>query len=179
MRLDPKYFVPFLVIMALAAALLIAYFTVSTQQSQRRSFEARVMAQDTLRQERFPVLGSEDSLSVTDFRGRYVVLDFWSTWSNFSEESHIQLAGVAEENPDRLKVLAAVVEDQRDKVQAYIDRNSFPFQYVDGTKVFNEYGVPGVPTQLVYNPEGRLVKVFFGNSDPSRYDRLRTLISNE
>jgi thiol-disulfide isomerase/thioredoxin len=178
MRLDNKYFVPFIVVAALVTAVLIAYFTVSSQMSLRTSFRHRILVQDTLRHEAFPVLDGSDSLKVTDFNGKYVVLDFWATWSNFSQDSHEQLAQLASANPEDVEVLAAVVEDKRQEVSNYIRLNDFPFRFVNGTAVFNKYRVPGLPTQLVYSPDGELVSIFFGYSDSTQYDSLRTLIRN-
>lgn len=178
MRLDPKYFIPFMIVVALVGALLIALFTMHSQQSRRQDFHKRIMAQDSLRHEPLPEFGGSGSLNVADFKGKFVVLDFWSTWSNFSEDSHEELAKVAEAYGDTLRVVAAVVADREEDVASYIRRHEFPFRYVVGTAVFNKYGVPGVPTQLVYNPDNQLVSVFFGYTDPSRYDSLRTLIRN-
>lgn len=179
MRIDPKYFIPFIIIVAIFAALLITYYTISSQQERREAFQERIVTQDTLQTEKMPVLNARDSLSVSDFQGQYVVLDFWATWSNTTEESHSQLADVAEANKDKLSVLAAVVEDQKDKVSAYMQDHNFPFHFVHGSGVFNQYEVPGVPTQLVYDPEGELISIFYGYRNSMQYDSLRTLLSHE
>lgn len=183
MRIDPKYFVTFLAVTAVLGALLITFFTVSSQQGRRQDFKRMVLQQDSLRTEKMPLLnesGEEvDSLSVAGLQGSYVVLDFWASWSDFSEGAHRELEKLVYNHPHKLKVIAAVVQDQQDKVADYIQRNRFPFEFVNGTRVFNKYTVPGIPTQLVYNPQGELTKVWFGFADSTRYDSLDAIISRD
>lgn len=180
MKLDQKYFVPFLAVMAVVTALLIAFFTVSSQKGQREAFRQAIMQQDSLRNEYMPYIESNDSLRVSSLteNNKYVVLDFWATWSNYSVEVHRELTQLVGEYPERLEVIAAVVKDQPDKISAYLERYNFPFHFVHGTTVFNKYQVPGMPTEIIYSPQGIIVDVYFGYSDSTQYNRLRTLIED-
>lgn len=178
MKLDQKYFVPFLAVMAIITALLITFFTISSQKGQRQSFRETISRQDSLKSERMPELISTDSLAVNSFNNKFVILDFWATWSNFSEDNHRVLAELVREYPDTLRVIAAVVQDQEEKVDSYINRNKFPFHYVNGTTVFNKYGIPGMPTEIIYDPEGKIIDVVFGLPDSTRFDSLRMLMKN-
>ncbi len=178
MKLDQKYFIPFLAVVAIVTALLITFFTISSQKGQREVFRNYILKQDSLSTEQMPLLGESDSLSVSDFQNKFVVLDFWATWSNFSEDAHYRLDELVRQYPDTLEIIAAVVKDQKEKIDAYIGRHNFPFHYVDGTAVFNKYSIPGMPTEIVYSPDGRIIDIFFGYSDTTQYDSLRTLLSD-
>lgn len=178
MKLDQKYFVPFLAVAAIITALLITFFTISSQKGQRQVFRSFVMQQDTLKLEQMPVLYEQDSISVADLKGKFVILDFWATWSNFSEDIHYQISELSEQHSDTLEVIAGVVEDRQEKIDAYIQRHNFPFYFVDGTAVFNKYDIPGMPTEIIFNPEGEIIDVFFGYSDSTQFDSLRTLLTN-
>lgn len=178
MKLDQKYFIPFLAVVAIATALLITFFTISSQKGQREVFRKFILQQDSLRTEQMVLLNKGDSLSVSDFQNKFVVLDFWATWSNFSEDAHYRLEQLVRQYPDTLEVIAAVVEDQQQKIDAYMGRHNFPFHFVEGTVVFNKYDIPGMPTEIVYNPEGKIIDIFFGYSDSTQYDSLRTLLSD-
>ncbi|MDX1586545.1 MAG: TlpA disulfide reductase family protein [Balneolaceae bacterium] len=178
MKLDQKYFVPFLAVAAILTALLITFFTISSQKGQRQVFREFIMQQDTLRLEEMPLLNEEDSLAVSDLTGKYVILDFWATWSNFSEDVHFQISDMVKQHSDTLAVIAAVVEDRQEKIDSYIERHDFPFRYVDGTAVFNKYDIPGMPTEIVYRPDGSIMDVYFGYSDSTHFDSLRTLLNN-
>lgn len=179
MKLDQKYFVPFLAVTAIATALLITFFTISSQKGQRQSFRNAITTQDSLRSEKMQSLNHDDSLSVSTFPDKFVVLDFWSTWSNFSEDVHKQLSDLKREYPDTLEVIAAVVQDQPSKIDAYINRHKFSFHFVNGTEVFNKYDIPGMPTEIIYDSKGNIIDVFFGYSDSTHFERLRTLLKHE
>jgi len=178
MKLDQKYFVPFLAVVAIATALLITFFTVSSQQGQREAFREAIMQQDSLRNEIMPGLGSSDSLSVSSISDKFVVLDFWATWSNFSLEVHRELSQLVQDYPGEIEIIAAVVKDQPEKITSYLERHNFPFRFVNGTRVFNKYQVPGMPTEIIYSPEGVIQDVYFGYSDTTQFNRLRALLEN-
>lgn len=180
MKLDEKYFVPFLAVMAFVTALLILFFTINGKKNREQAFRQRINEQDSLKYAYMPLVEDSDSLSVQSFPDSYVIVDFWATWtSTFSEQAHKQLSALHETYPGKVEIIAAVVEDKKENVHDYIARYNYPFHFVDGTGTFNEYQLPGVPTQLVYAPGGRLQSIFTGYADSVRYDSLRSMISNE
>ena len=84
MRIDPKYFNTFLVIVALVAGSLIVYFIISNRTAEESDFKQRMFAQDSLQTIWWNEVQSDDSLRVADFEGQLVVLDLWSNWSDVS-----------------------------------------------------------------------------------------------
>lgn len=179
MRLDPKYFNVFLVIVAAIAAILIAVFTLSNRSAEKSDFRRRMFAQDSLQTVWWTKVQSDDSLRISDLKGQFVVLDFWANWSDASINSHNQLARIKSQYPDTLQVIAASVSLQKEKVNSYIEKHNFPFQFVAGSQHFSEFDVPGLPAQMMYTPNGVLRHIFLGYSGSSQYDSLRALINNE
>lgn len=179
MHIDTKYFVPFILIVATVSAILIGYFTIYVRQQRHQQFLNRMAQQDSLKYQAMPVITGSDSLAVVSFDDSYVVLDFWATWTaSFSEKAHEQLAKLKRKYPRRLEILAAVVQDKRQKVKSYISRYDYPFHYVNGTKAFEKFGLPGVPIQLVFSPEGEVISVFAGRADAARLDSLNEILSD-
>jgi thiol-disulfide isomerase/thioredoxin len=178
MRIDPKYFNLFLGICAVLAAGLIAFFTLSNRSLEKDAFRERMFAQDSLQTVSWTTVQTADTIKIADFRGQFVVLDFWANWSDGSVKSHQKLASVKNEFPDTLQVIAAAVGLQKDEVESYIQKHKFPFHFVAGSKHFSGFRVPGLPAQLIYNPEGKLENVSLGYPDESQYDSLRALITN-
>lgn len=179
MRIDPKYFSTFLLIIALVGAGLIALFTLKNRSNEKEAFKKRMFAQDSLQSMYWPKVQGDDSLRISDFRGDFLVVDFWANWSGASEKSHQQLAVLKKEFPDTLEVIAASVGLSKKEVVSYIKKHNFPFLFVAGSKYFSTFNIPGLPAQLIYNPKGELEHVFLGYKNASRYDSLRALISNE
>lgn len=178
MRLDPKYFNTFLVIVAIIAAGLIAFFTLSNRSDERADFTKRMMTQDSLKTVWWPKVESEDSLRVSDFKGQVVVLDLWSNWSDASLESHRELSAIQQQYPDSLMVIAAAVGLQKKEAISYMGKHKFPFQFVAGSQHFSSFHIPGLPAQMIYNSEGDIKHVFLGYSGESQYDSLRALITD-
>lgn len=178
MRIDPKYFNVFLVVIAIFAAGLIAFFTLSNRSAERSSFKEQMFAQDSLKTVWWPHLKVDDSLRVADFKGQFVVLDLWSDWSDASLNSHTELAKIKSAYPDTLRVIAASVGMKKKNVISYIEKHQFPFYFVAGTKHFSAFNVPGLPAQMVYNPRGELQQIFLGYSGKNQYDSLRKLLTH-
>jgi hypothetical protein len=53
----------------------------------------------------------------------------------------------------------------------------FDFMYVRGTTVFQSMKAPGVPTQVIYGPNGRLVDTRVGYKNASEYHVLDSLLT--
>jgi hypothetical protein len=177
MRIDPKYFNTFLLIVAIVAASLIAYFIISNRSAEKSDFKQRMFAQDSLQTTWWNNVQSGDSVQVSNFKGAYIVLDLWSNWSDASLKSHTELAKIKQQYPDNLQVLAAAVGLQKKEVKEYIQKHQFPFHFVAGSRQFSEFNMPGLPVQFVYDQQLDLKHVFLGYSDDDQYDSLRVLIN--
>lgn len=179
MKLDNKYFVPFIVISAVIFSLFLAWFTIQTRRERQQAFIQHINQKDSLKYVMMPAYIKGDSLSVQSFNDKYVMLDFWATWTAaFSKKSHEQLGRLVEKYPNKLEVIVAVVQDKPKKVKDYIQQHRYAFHYVRGTKVFEKFGLPGVPTLLFYSPEGELLSIFTGRADAARLDSLKTMLSD-
>lgn len=179
MRLDPKYFNTFLAIVAVIAALFIAYYTISSQQNRQVDFKERIKQQDSLRTVYWSLVEDSDSLRISDFDDRYVVLNFWSGWSGNSIEAHRKLATLKQEYDERVVIIAAAVGLRREEAISYIRKQSFPFYHVAGSQQFSSFGVPGVPAYLLYTPADTLGYVSLGTLNDNQIDSLRAVIDGK
>ncbi|NBB77228.1 MAG: hypothetical protein GVY02_07605 [Bacteroidetes bacterium] len=154
MRIDPKYFNRFMIVVAVISLVIIAYSTVRYFQVQIDEFEQNIsgMQADTLG---FSSFQSPDSLRLDQFSGTDLVIHFWATWSNRSDEVNRLLYDFSEEH-DSLTVILAAVRDSEEEVESYISMHDYPFHYVDGTELFQKIMAPGIPTQLFFDNRGEL-----------------------
>jgi len=72
---------------------------------------------------RLKELKSGKYISLQDYRGKIVVLDFWASWCSSCKESLPELAKIDSEN-HTLKVLAVNVDDNKERAIKFL--NKFP-----------------------------------------------------
>ena len=124
-----------------------------------------------------PVPIPGDSLRGIDFKGKFVIIDYWSTWSDPSIESHTELWSLIQDYSDMFIVIAAGVRDANETIIEYATEKPYPFYYVQGTDAFQKLKVPGVPSQAIYMPSGSLLQLRVGYKGPQDYDVLRNAVS--
>lgn len=179
MRIDPRHFNKFMAIVAVVAAILIAVTTLNYISGRESAFQQQMMEADSLGYVDFPRINSIDSLQLREFHGQFLLLDFWSTWSDPSREFHAHLSRLSDPKLQQMVVVAASVRDESSKVQQYKESHNYPFEYVDGTQFYKKMNLPGVPSQVLFNPEGEVVATFVGYTDSTRFDSLKTHIQHE
>lgn len=109
----------------------------------------------------FNLLDLEDEeISLSKFRGKPVILFFWTTWCPFCREELKQLNLLHRELSETgAEVLAINVGERAEKVQRFMQRYSFSWKVLldkDAT-VAGDYGILGVPTYILIDKQGRLV----------------------
>ncbi|MFH5883764.1 TlpA family protein disulfide reductase [Halalkalibaculum sp. DA3122] len=176
MRIDPRHFNKFMAGVAVVAAILIAIATLNYTSGREDAFQRQMMEADSLGLVKFPRITSGDSLQLNQFRGQYLLLDFWSTWSEASTESHAQLAAETRGDLSDLAVIAASVRNSRNEILEYRQTHNYPFVYVDGTAFYRTMNLPGVPSQVLFDKDGEVVATFVGYTDSTRYDSLKAHI---
>lgn len=168
-----------MIVVAVVTAIIIVYATFSYRQNRVEVFRKQMAEADSLDRVGFYSYSGPDSLRLGRFAGKYVLLDFWAVWSDPSLESHKRLAGFGTAFRDTLRVIAASVRQDSGTVHAYRRSHDYPFSYVDGTSFYNRMKIPGVPSQVLIDPQGRVIGAFVGYTDSTRYDSLRTLMQND
>lgn len=172
MRLDPKYFNLFIGICALLTLIIIIWGTINYSQKQEREFRQNIseVETDTLS---FHSYSSADSLKIGEVTGKPIIIQFWSTWSGKSMKIHSFLDEYQAENPE-LMVVAASVKDAEELIKEYINEQNHNFYYVEGTRFFQELLVPGVPSFILINRDGKFFDAQVGDDAES----LKVLLDN-
>ena len=107
-------------------------------------------------------------VSLSEYRGKPLILHFWATWCPYCKRLQPGLAAVARQYTDRGLVLLGVSfsEDEGAEPQAVLRQRGLHFKtLVDGDAVAQLYGVRGTPTTFFINRAGEIVGMT-NTSDP-------------
>lgn len=131
--------------------------------------------------------GDGEPMTLADFRGRVIVLNLWATWCPPCRHEMPTLDELqAELGSERFEVVALSV----DRAGPSIVREFFAEEgiehlglYIDATaRALPRLGIPGIPTTLVLDADGREVARLTGEADwatPAMLDYFRGLIAGQ
>lgn len=154
MKLDNKYFIPFMLVGAAITALFILYSSFNFKEKQQNRFEKYTLEYDSLMVSSHPYLNIDDSLRLDQFLGHKTMLVFWSSWSEKSKELLKEVNSYQQMHPE-LVVVAALVKDATNSFDS--TKTYASFRYIDGTRLFNKTRVPGIPSFVLIDENGKVI----------------------
>lgn len=97
-------------------------------------------------------------MSLEDYRGKIVVVNFWATWCPPCIKEMPALQEMHDAYPD-VEVLGINMGESRDRVEEFLElRNiSFPVLIDNGRELERLYNVVVKPSTFVVGPDGRIV----------------------
>lgn len=119
----------------------------------------------------FTSLGGE-SVSLSQQRGRWVLVNFWATWCVPCREEMPYLDELARGNADQLVVLAINMREPEDQVRAFVDELALalPVLLEPDDATLLAYGIYGLPMSFLVGPDGVLVERVAGPVTPGEIE---------
>ena len=99
-----------------------------------------------------------EDVSLSDYRGKIVLINFWATWCKFCDIEMPDLNDINNDNED-VVVLAVDVMEEQPKVKSYIEKGGYDFEVVLDTKgeIAQHYLISSFPTTYAIDKEGILL----------------------
>lgn len=118
-------------------------------------------------------------ISLSDYRGKWVVLNYWATWCAPCRKEIPELSALHDARTD-ITVLGLAFEDtELENFDEFLTEfhPSYPLLLVDVYAPPEPFGAPRVlPTTIILNPDGAPVKTFLG---PVTRENIENFIDSE
>lgn len=118
-------------------------------------------------------------VSLSDFKGKWVILDFWGSWCIWCIKGFPELKEAYAKYKDKLEVIGIDCNETEEAWKAGVAKYELPWVNVycpKGNPLFEQYGIQGFPTKAIIDPEGIIKNITTGH-DPEFFTKLDELIA--
>lgn len=119
-------------------------------------------------------------VSLKDFRGKWVIIDFWGSWCPWCIKGFPKLKEAYAKYKPQLEIIGVACNDPKDKWEAAVKKYELPWINLynpeqGGGRLLEDYAVEGFPTKAIVNPEGKIVNITTGEN-PAFFEVLEKLM---
>jgi thiol-disulfide isomerase/thioredoxin len=143
------------------------------QASEKDIYEGAVAPDFTLK------TSTGDTFTLSDYRGGYVMLDFWGTWCGWCVEGLPNVKEIAHRYKGKLTVVSVDCGDSEEAWQNGIKKYGMDWIQVYNSRadaIDSKFAVHGYPGFYLIDPEGKIKMMAFG--EPAHFvEKIGELIS--
>lgn len=97
------------------------------------------------------------TLTLSEFRGKPVLLDFWASWCPPCRASMPELENMQEKYGNKLKILAVNVLEDKEQGKNFMTEHGYTLDAVHSDELSSIFSVRVLPTKVLLDKEGKLV----------------------
>ena len=117
-----------------------------------------------------------EQVSLSDYKGKIVILNFWTSWCGPCKEEMPHMQSFSEKHPDiqMLAVNLTSMDLGLDAVKQFVEdyELTFPILLDEADIVGKAYNILTIPTSYIIDPEGRVFKEVIGPMDETMMEEL-------
>lgn len=156
------------ILLPLLLCILISCNTSKKPEQQKASQQEADTPEEYVQQATFTDFEG-NKVSISDFKGKVVLIDFWETWCRPCLASFPTMQKLQEEYPDNFVVLAVTpgFTDTQQDAQSFAQNHDYTFTYlIDSNNLHQKLGVQGIPYKVFVDSEGNFIKQSMGTAGP-------------
>ncbi len=121
-----------------------------------------------------------DSFKLSNYKGKYVILDFWGSWCGGCIIGIPKMKKYYEIYKERLEFVGIACRDKRSNWINAVDKHNLSWTQIlnneeEKYNLWMKYGIKVYPTKIIINEEGKIIGTFLGESDDF-YNKLDSLL---
>lgn len=120
------------------------------------------------------------AVKFSDYQGKVRLLNFWASWCGTCREEMPDLVSLSDSyHGKNFSLLSINFGEGRDTAQQFATSYGakFPVLLDPGKKVSTSYGVVTMPTSMLLDKNGKVVKIWVGQINPTQAkDRINKLL---
>lgn len=118
-------------------------------------------------------------VSLADYRGKWVILDFWGTWCPWCIKGFQALKDAYSKYDGKIEIIGIDCGDTEEQWRAGVKQFELPWVQVykpeAESKIISDYYVQSFPTKIIISPEGKVANITVGEN-PEFFTTLARLI---
>lgn len=104
-------------------------------------------------------------VSLSDFKGKRVLINYWSTWCMPCIKEMPSLVRAQEILKDENYIFLFPTTDSLEKINEFNKKKNFPLQFLHYTASLDKLKIYALPATFIYNVEGELIKRIDGETE--------------
>jgi len=133
--------------------------------------EASLSVGDPAPDKELSVLGGSGTGEIADYRGKWVLVNFWASWCGPCRSEAPALESFQQRySGENFTVLGINLDDATEDAQAFVGRYRLTYPQLrdgDGRERRDAYGMTGFPETFLVDPQGNVALIRRGPVDPS------------
>ena len=104
-----------------------------------------------------PYAEQEGDFKISDYKGKYVLIDFWASWCGPCRKGIPNLKEIHKAFKN-LEIVSISTDANRDAWEKAVEEEKMPWiQLLDTKKVSNSFNITAIPHLVIISPEGVIV----------------------